>query len=227
MAEYVETWDDLNKKYSDTFLKWRGNLCYCEQFGHSDNKTIAVLHFLGPKRGLHKEHLDYEESALEELHVDACMFNRTDGKPWSSIPENWSVANLLWRSPRRQWKRSLCPSTVQLLSPVQDLYAAIRKTPKWEKKLTLQSIPDLLEAKYPPINEAFQLLERFVCVAIGPNYCLSRSTISDAKALVSSKFGFIGEYGPKEGFIVHHEPATQELRDFVQRINQNVRIQHA
>lgn len=224
MPAYVETWDDLNKKYSDTFIRYAGQISYCCNIVEKGGALVIHIKTLGPRGGLHEDICVYDALKLEELHVNARMFNKTEGHKLQEPHENTAVGTLLWKSPRRQWKRSLCRGTVHLVSPVAELYSRFGKSFRWNRELSFQSVIDLFTEIYPTVHEGFKLLERLICVAVGPDYCLVRSTISDKKALVASKFGFIGEFHPEEGFTVQHPPAAQELKDFLQRTQQTYKV---
>src|SRR3990167_435058 len=222
MPAYHDSDDELGRKYNNTFIKYAGNYVYCKGFIEEDKDCKILIY---DEKGTRKEL--FETDKLEEIHFDSCIFNVLGSKLNVYDCDNGTIlGTTLWRLPRRQWKRSFCGENSNLSCPVKSFYER-RGLPVFgfHHEIGFQVLKSLVAQTYPPLQKAYEMLPKHICVAVSPMFCLALSTISSRKALIGSMSGFVGEYDPDGMLLIQHEPAAQEVKDFLYRTHQYARVE--
>jgi hypothetical protein len=217
---YVETVDDLNRKYQHSFIKIGDDLVY---FAGAVNASKDSIHAIVSREGAPEQEVDILPDTITELELDATMFNgsdlttkRTNGPP---------SATVFRRSPLRQWKRGLTDENTLLECPVRPLYRSMgRKLRDCHNKLTFPLVKKLYYPVYPEFREAITLCKRHIAVAISPLFAVMLSNISADKYLIASLFGYVAE-ADETTIWVRHKPAAQELTDYIKRTNQPINLE--
>ena len=95
----------------------------------------------------------------------------------------------------------------------------------FNREIGMQTLRSLVAQSYSSLQKAYEMLPKYICVAVSPMFCLALSTVDSRKALIGSMSGFIGEYNPDGILIIQHEPAAQEVKDFLYRTHQYARVE--
>lgn len=222
MPKYVETPDDLNKKYHGTFVKYKDEFVSIANFVPGPERGSVVAAISRAKGGAHNETIEVDK--LEAITFDSMFVNNSDLTS-SRKEEQMIPATLFLRLPRRQWRRGLSQDNTKLKCPMSTLYATIgRSFENFDHNLSIPLLKRLEVPKYPTLRHAVDMLFTFQAVAISPMFCLCLSNISRERCLITSIFGFVGE-ATHNAIYVKHPPVLQELRDFVSRTNQSVTVE--
>lgn len=207
MPEYVETADDLTRKYGRAYVKYKNELVYVKSF--DTNRDGAVLFYYTDGRNGEQEVL-WDNSFIEEIAIKRGFYN---------------LGNLpcvkLSRTSAKQWRRSFSQDNVNQYYPSLIFYElcgfpfpyrAIAFGFKELKQIVTPEFPDTLEM-------AVKTVLRTGAVAISPELALCINPFSETDFLVSNLTGFVGTYSPKKGITIHHEPMFQEISDICRRNN--------
>lgn len=221
---YIETADDLNKKFGHTFAFHDGILTHFEAFGGSNDGGGIVTNCVTG---------DGQSTATIPLkHIEPIVVNETfiNNTKFSSRAEDPMVALVHFRrNPKRQWKRGLSKDNTIVSCPYAQLYSSFDVPLRgWEGRLSFKLINHLLKPEYPAWKQAFKLLPTYQAIALSPLFAIMLSNISKERYLIANTFGFIAE-ATEDLIKVRHEAALQELRDWVLRsgIQVSVEMDHA
>lgn len=213
---YVETADDLVRKYGETYVLLQGELVYVQTIVQ-DGREIAAFVTTPDQK---EKQVKVQAEDFEELAFPAMYVNDID----ESKRKFQVGATLFKRSPRRQWKRGLGHENTIITCPAAPLYRALGKKLDWDHHLTFRLIKHLREPKYPSYPEAVEGIQKHIAMAISPDFAVILSSISPDKHLIASRYGFIGE-GNKDTLWIKHHPSEQEITDYVKRTKQNLNIE--
>lgn len=218
---YVETADDLNRKYQRSWALLKNEVVYFLIFAQTA-ATITAAYTLG---GLKDIQNVVNPEDIQPLSFDSMFVNNTN--LGEKTRAGWEVAALLFkRRPIRQWKRGLCSENTQLTCPASLLFGRFGKqVGKQQRVLSFELINRMRDPTYPAFNEAIDHLRNHVAVAISPLFAVCLSSISPDKYLIASKYGFIGECAHNQIWILH-PPSQQEITDYITRTKQaNIKIE--
>ena len=207
--EYLETIDDLNRKYHKTFVIYDGELSYVNGFdGGKDEIYIMLKHQNPPGSPTTAKNGIWDPSKLEEIHWDAHFLNI-----WQNSKPKLQQVVAIWRVPARQWRRSVSDNNISIQRPLFPLLVKVHGlTPN--PHLSWELLRSMLNPTYIPINEVEKHLP--VC----GEAALSKVHPTSSDLLLMNLYGFIGTFTGK-GFLIHHEPAYQEFVDFLHRTKQS------
>lgn len=221
MPEYKETADDLNKKYHNTWILYDGKPSFIHHFQPTDRGVAAGLTTLGPKGGTLESAVVIDPNKIDVIPVNTSFINNAPlSGTGGAIP-----AIFLSRKPKRQWRRGLCADNTQIKCPVSSLFSILgRNIPSWAGNIDGTLIRNLINASYPTLAQACASVPEKLAVAISPMFCVCISNVSLERFLLTSTFGFIGECTANHIW-VHHQPARQEVLDFVARTQQPIVVE--
>lgn len=222
---YVETAEDLNRKYGQTFVLLNNETIYVNEFFQESPGKIIMNHSKADNPG--KEIMNHiTPNEIEAFNFDAMYVNNVDfDHPRSKKDKLLIPATLFRRSPRRQWKRGLGHDNTVIACPVLPLYQSINKgLSNFDTHLSFKLIERLRNPIYPMYEEALKLCNQFIAIALSPEFVVMLSSISTDKYLIASTHGFIGE-GTAKNIWIRHQPSEQEMSDYLKRTNQNVALE--
>lgn len=220
MSQFVETADDLNKKYGNTYCLYAGQLVYVTAFaGHGDGLQCSMSYPKKekPKEGSATSVVNVHPKDFASITIDEMFINNID--KWKASKDGETTCPLVHfaRNPRRQWKRGLTAENTKLSCPLNTLYASCgEKLNNGYNRLDFPMIERLRAPQYPSWAFAFHNVKEYQALALSKMFALMVSNQSTTKYLICSPFGFVAEAVPDRIF-VKHPPAMQELTDFVRR----------
>ena len=224
---YVETAEDLTRKYGRSFALLDNKLVYFREFVESGEEggVIAYLHEEGSSDTI--ERLIRVDS-ISSLAFDAMYVNVSYAPAPKRTTSKWEIPGTLFkRSPTRQWRRGLAEDNTIITCPLTSLYQSMGKVLyQWNGGLSYPLIKALQNPEYPSYNEAIERCQKEQCVAISSMFAVCLSTISPDHFLVSSVYGFVAE-GIKDHIFVRHTPSQQEITDYITRTKQDIRMEVA
>lgn len=226
---YVETSDDLNRKYQNTWLRYRGSLILVH----------AIMDELD-KDGQHIKYLSYYASpdaprAYEPLEVEKIEVLAPESMFVPVPPQdkiNWGAVRLT-RVPKRQWRRSLCRESWTGNNPfadaarmwnidIQRIGNVAVNGLHWQMALAVHN------AKYPAWIEALARLEKQPSVALSPQLALMWHPADPKWHLLWTQAGIVGRVSADGlNITVEHHVYGQEIQDFVNRQNISTRVTYA
>lgn len=225
MPEYQETADDLNRKYHQTWILYDGKPSYIHHFQPSERGIVANL-MVPNSKGVATESATEISDVINPNKIDVISVSTSfiNNAPLTNSREV-IPAIFISRKPKRQWRRGLCSDNTQIKCPVGGLFAIVgRNIPLWAGHIDATLIRNLLTPSYPTLAEACAFVSEKLAIAISPMFCVCISNVSHNKYLLMSTFGFIGEC-TADHIWVHHQPARQEVQDFVVRTNQSIVVE--
>ena len=220
---YVDTVDDLTRKYLDTYILYDSKLMKIR--GFEDQSGRIAMFYEDENSGISAtKSIGLNTNLIEHIIVNTRYFNR----PSITGVSKHIPGTLYSRSPRRQYKRSICNDNSLLTSPIITFFDTFGiACRKWHSKLLLSDIDSLLNPKYPLYTEALNSIDEQQCIALNERFALCLSTMSPTDYVIASTFGFVGTCN-KTSITVHHSPVYQELSDFLRKTNQtSIHLSHA
>lgn len=212
---YIETEDDLRRKYEDTFVQYKKDLIVVSNFYyHHDKKVMYIVYT--DQNGTETECV-YDDGVVPLL-FDTHFFNREI--KGSNIP-----GTLYVRLAKKQYKRSLSIENSKLMCPIIDLYAASgRGCSLWRSNWNFMDVKSMLNPVYPNYFDAIKDLPKYQVLAISPKFAVCLSNLSQQRYLLCSSFGFIGECDLNV-VTIKHEAALQEVLDYVAHATLPLRVE--
>ena len=223
MAEYKETCEDFNLRWSNTFVLFEDRVTYIcgAYYPDEENKETKEEWFVQIEvKGKREKRSDLDSSMLQPLMFDSKFFN-----DFSSTETNPACLHFS-RTPRRQNKRSICADNTLIITPLLPLLQKIRNRNPGHYNLNGSYVDLLLAHKYPDYQHALSLCSQHLIVAVSPSLAVALSSISPDRFLLVSPFGFIGE-ATEDTLFVRHPGARQEVLDFVNRNSLNLQVINA
>lgn len=215
---YVETFDDLSKKYHHTYIKINGELGYASNFCDKGTGIQCVWQTADGKETIMTI---IKPEDIETLSFDSTFLNCTSPKDTKHI---WCPLIHFSRAPKRQWKRGMCAENTWLRCPLVGLYKPYGKKVQWYWQLSFNTLHHLMNPQFPLLKDAVAICPQYQGVALSPMFAITLSNVSDTRFLLASPFGFIGEADATHIW-VKHQPAFQEVKDFVARTNQPIHVE--
>ena len=127
------------------------------------------------------------------------------------------------RSSKRQNKRSLCFDNTIVVSPMYPVISKLRGDWPSVYKIDTKILSMILAGKFPTYSDALKLCNDYLMVALSSDFAVALSTLNTEKFLFASQFGFIGE-ADANNIYVRHLGSLQEVNDFVNRSNLDIRV---
>ena len=209
---YIETADDLERKYSGTYVKYKDKVVLVTEFTQLDEEIRIYYKDSGGK----SNECVYDHSIIPIL-FDTHFFNRTIK---DQIP-----GTLHNRLARKQYRRSICSDNSKLTCPILDLYKIYGQSCyNWSSTWNFSDITAMLNPTYPNYFAALEKLPELQVVSISPKFAVCLSNLSTNRYLLCSLFGFIGECDAHT-ITVEHEAALQEVLDYVAYARVPVRVE--
>lgn len=220
MPKYQETAEDLGKKYHHTFVLYDGKAVFISAFQLVGKEILANI---AENEGTKPQPQIIDPTKIEPLIFDSMFVNNSKLK--EETAKKMVPATLFTRNPRRQWRRGLTDENCRLSCPLAPLYRGFgKRLYNWDGRLSFQLIRHLQKPVYPSLQKALSDLESWQALAISPMFAVTLSSISSTRQLLASTFGFIGEV-QNDTIFVHHRPALQEVRDYVNRTRQSINVE--
>ena len=210
-----ESIDDLNRKFQNTYIKLNGRLVFVREIVEGDDE-VTLFRVQDAKNG--DEEVIGSEKNIEAIMPDRKFFNYKGKK-------KTPLAVLFYRVPRRQWKRSLCLENTRFIDPFREISDHCNLSGRTNVErgiIEWGQIECLLNSEYPRILDALPELKVVRSVALSPEFMVCLSHIHPDKFLLRSLYNFIGEIDKQ--IYLYHPPMEQEVRDFLYRTGQNLRI---
>lgn len=222
---YVETAEDLNRKYSSTYALLKEKLVFFYEFTLLENHLINARYT--SEKDEQCETIDPED--IKSLSFDSMFINNIEfKKPEKKIMRIAAV--LFKRKALRQWRRGINSDTVSITCPLTPLYRAFGNERKLRMSvdldLSFNLITRLRNPQYPTFDQAIDLCQTYQAVAVSPMFAICLNNTSNEKYLLTSKYGFIGEVIPGHAWI-YHAPSQQEFSDYIMRSKQKILIEVA
>ena len=209
---YIETADDLERKYSGTYVKYKDKVVLVGEFASDDD---GIRMYYSDSSG--KVHECIYDHSITPILFDTHFFNRTVK---DSIP-----GTLHNRLARKQYRRSICSDNSKLTCPILDLYNLYGQPCYiWNSKWAFSDIMAMLNPVYPNYFAALTELPTLQVISISPKFAVCLSNLSKERYLLCSLFGFIGECDAHT-ITVEHEAALQEVLDYVAYAKIPVRVE--
>ena len=220
MPQYNDTVEDFNLKWGHTYALLDDRIVYIDAAYYKENEPDHYFVSMSyNKRSEHIENLDF--TLFTPILFDSQFFNSCD-----FTQEDPIACLYIARSSKRQNKRSICSENTIVVSPLSPLITQINFHKNKLYNINEKYITQILKKSFPVYKDALQLCDKYLMVALSPDFAVSLSSISNTKYLLSSQFGFIGE-ADAECLYIHHPGSVQEINDFVRRNNLNLRVINA
>ena len=213
---YKETKDDLYKRYVNSYIKYDNMLVSVIDAEVISDGDLS-LNIITENNNITKSQwVIYNPSLVKLLSYDTKFFN------------SGNQTFKLTRRASRQSHLGLNHNTYTLTNIIQALYETFPVRNKtFKTNFSFNIIKDIEENKYPMWKDVFDQIQpncKTECVAISPEFAVTRSNISNTKYLLLSLYGFIGECD-KTNIEVYHKPSLQEVKDFIRRNNVEIKCQ--
>lgn len=217
---YVETAEDLNRKYKHSFGLYKDQVVFFGGFVKEGSNPMYVYYSVPNKQDIEEE---FNPDALEPLVFDSMFINNC--KLGERQGRSYRLGAALFRRLSiRQWRRGLSQENVSITNPMQSLYKKLGKNlnnDTWNNTLGFEFITIMRNPTYPTFKEAIDLCDKHIIVAVSPMFAVCESNIDNNKYLLCSKHGFIGEC-TKDMIWIKHPPSQQEMFDYLRRTHQDI-----
>ena len=212
MPRYLETRDDLNRKYQGTFAKYRNELVYIDGFDNGADNAVHILYRQNPRQGAKGDIFD--EQQLVDVMPDIQYFNKTDFK--KKPTHEGGVCFAFYRYPRKQFQRSVSKSNSYCSSPLANLYGLFGIPSQTQLDPSLELIQALFNTTYPELSWALDNLPSFRSIAISERYAIVPSPFHTTKTalLCSHTSGIVGTMD-QQAINLFHAIEEQEVTDYL------------
>ena len=160
-----ESADDLNRKYQQSYVMYRGQLTWIQKIYQENAGQVKVC---GENReGQYIEEW-LEPDMLQPFTLDQALVNVTS---FRGIKYGASVPLILFRrSPRRQWRRGICSDNSTVTCPVRPMLRRFNIQVNVYESLSWKVIHHLLNPTYPTLERALAYCHKCMAVAISPMF---------------------------------------------------------
>ena len=225
---YRETHQDLNKRFSDSWINFREEIIYCHGFDPKSDGTIVVTYTDSEGNQQGKAGVTLED--FKQIPVNFGLFN---------IPPSYVASNRRYQSsvckvtknPTRHYTRGWNSRTMNIKvmgTPALDQATRSSFPNPFMVRLTGAIFNHIVKPVYPSYAEAWRLCEEQVSQAFCSKFFHQLHNSKNGIRLLGSEFGFIGESTPEE-VIIKHRGAGQEFMDWMSRndMHTKIRVTHA
>ena len=224
LSEYKETIQDLNLKYSDSFVMYEDELTYVSEFSYGDRESLNIYLCGFREFGADVSKFKWDGSLLDSIVVKKGFFSLNS---YSEIDKNLGLAWLVSRRTDRQNRKSLSRHNHSVTSFLNSLYATIPGAPGIKLSMDLKIVQDIVNPTYTEWTKALEKCLQFRSVPVSPDFAIFLNNQAGDRFLLANKFAFIGSLNHERQVIIHHKLAGQEFLDFKNRYRLDIEILHA
>lgn len=211
LPSYVETVDDLNRKYARSYVLLNDYPVLIDMFDHQEETSEIYMQYIVDDKN--KRNVKYNDIKIKEIFIQNGLYN--------IVHPQWEQALIAWsykRRPLKQWKRGICNDNSELANATAIIAANYYGVPVYyvPKLVTTNTMKQLLNPEYPKTwSEALDICKLHRDVALNLEFGLMHSTILKEGLVIFNKNNHIVGEIEDNKIIVRFKPFEQEIRDMV------------